>query len=244
MKTDAIWRAIHAERRSVADLLEVLSDEQWAAPSLCEGWTVGDVASHATWPARFKLWPGAIDVVRYRFSQDRLARADVDDRRSFRRDEIIGQLRWAATTRAKVFFLHPMDPLADILIHGQDIAVPLGIDRSMPTDAAVAVAEGLFSLRSQIEFHARRRTAGLRLHATNAPWAHGDGPAAEASIESILLALTGRTVALSAFSGEGASVLKSRLSPTGNLPDSSLDRDVESPRGADPAAPVASSVES
>lgn len=204
MEADAIWRTIHTERSGLADLFETLSDEQWDAPSLCEGWTIGDVASHATWPARFRLWPGAAQILRHRFDQNRLALADVDARRALPRVEVIRQLRWSATTRAKVFFLHPLDPLTDILVHGQDVAIPLGIARTMPAEAAGAVADGLFSLRAQVEFHARRRAAGLCIRATDADWEHGEGPTAAATIEAILLAFTGRTIALSDFTGPGA----------------------------------------
>ena len=34
------------ERASLLDLLSGLTDEQWAAPSLCSRWTVRDVAVH------------------------------------------------------------------------------------------------------------------------------------------------------------------------------------------------------
>src|SRR3954468_11337628 len=41
-----IWSLIHAERRGVADTIEGLSTEQWARPSLVEGWSIGQLASH------------------------------------------------------------------------------------------------------------------------------------------------------------------------------------------------------
>ena len=41
-----IWATIAAERRATADLLEPLTAEQWATPSLCGAWTVKDVAVH------------------------------------------------------------------------------------------------------------------------------------------------------------------------------------------------------
>ena len=34
------------ERLAFADFLAGLTPEQWAAPSLCAGWTVRDVAAH------------------------------------------------------------------------------------------------------------------------------------------------------------------------------------------------------
>src|SRR5690349_16808759 len=46
MDAEASWRAIAAERRSLADLLDGLTDEQWDAPPLCDGWRVRDVAAH------------------------------------------------------------------------------------------------------------------------------------------------------------------------------------------------------
>lgn len=48
MSHDEIWRAIDAQRLSVAELLDDLSDQEWSKPSLCDGWTVRDVAAHLT----------------------------------------------------------------------------------------------------------------------------------------------------------------------------------------------------
>ncbi|MEE2034839.1 maleylpyruvate isomerase family mycothiol-dependent enzyme [Rhodococcus chondri] len=48
MNDDEIWAAIDDERRRTADLLGQLSDDEWAQPSLCAGWTVRDVAAHLT----------------------------------------------------------------------------------------------------------------------------------------------------------------------------------------------------
>jgi len=46
------WRVIEQERLSLAALLENLSDDQWNAPSLCEGWRVKDVAAHVALAAQ------------------------------------------------------------------------------------------------------------------------------------------------------------------------------------------------
>ena len=47
-----IWPVIHAERKSLADDVRGLSDEQWATPSLCSRWTVRDVLAHMTATAK------------------------------------------------------------------------------------------------------------------------------------------------------------------------------------------------
>lgn len=48
MGDDDVWAVIDLQRRRTADLLAGLSGEQWDHPSLCEGWTVRDVAAHLT----------------------------------------------------------------------------------------------------------------------------------------------------------------------------------------------------
>ncbi len=55
----------------------------------------------------------------------------------------------------------------DVLVHGQDIAVPLGIERPMPTDAAVAGFERVWKMGWP--FHARRRLRGIHLAVTDGP---------------------------------------------------------------------------
>jgi uncharacterized protein (TIGR03083 family) len=42
------WQRVAAHRNRIADLLDTLSAEQLATPSLCEGWTVHQVAGHLT----------------------------------------------------------------------------------------------------------------------------------------------------------------------------------------------------
>ncbi|MGV7637339.1 maleylpyruvate isomerase family mycothiol-dependent enzyme, partial [Mycobacterium kansasii] len=46
MEEQQAWRVIAAQRVAIADLLDGLTPEQWAAPSLCAGWAVNDVAGH------------------------------------------------------------------------------------------------------------------------------------------------------------------------------------------------------
>lgn len=50
--TEDIRAAVAAERRDQAALLSGLTEEQWNAPSLCEGWTVKHVVAHTTLPFR------------------------------------------------------------------------------------------------------------------------------------------------------------------------------------------------
>ena len=42
----ATWNDIEQGRLAFADYLDGLSVDDWTKPSLCDGWTVGDVAAH------------------------------------------------------------------------------------------------------------------------------------------------------------------------------------------------------
>ena len=48
MTDDELFELVGAERRALADDLDTLTEEQWATQSLCDEWTVRDVAGHLT----------------------------------------------------------------------------------------------------------------------------------------------------------------------------------------------------
>jgi hypothetical protein len=63
-----------------------------------------------------------------------------------------------------------------------------------------------------VAFDVRRRLAGLRLVATDAAWAAGEGARVEGPIEALLLLLTGRdAVALDRLSGPGVAGLSATV---------------------------------
>jgi hypothetical protein len=53
--------------------------------------------------------------------------------------------------------------------------------------------------------------AGLKLVATDIDWSGGDGPSIEGVGEALVLAASGRKVALADLSGEGVTILSGRL---------------------------------
>jgi uncharacterized protein (TIGR03083 family) len=101
-----------------------------------------------------------------------------------------------------------MEPLLDILVHGQDIALPLGRIRPMPTAAATAAAQRVWDMG--FPFRARKRLAGLRLTATDADWTVGSGAGVEGPIAALLLLATGRDAAVQQLTGDGVRTLRRR----------------------------------
>jgi hypothetical protein len=107
---------------------------------------------------------------------------------------------------------HPPGPvqswLGEAIVHAEDIRRPLGLSRQYPAEAILCVAD--FYAGSNLIIGTKRRIEGVRLRATDAGWSHGTGPEAAGSAMSLLLAMTGRTVALDDLSGDGVATLRSR----------------------------------
>ena len=190
MDSDTIWRHIDAERTSLTDLLESLPQEAWGQPSLCEGWSVRDVAAHLTFShARLRdvAWPAVRTGFRYNAM---IGYAAVHS--PLTHQQIVTRLRSFVGSRRRAPFVTELEPLLDVLVHTQDICVPLGIEHPMPVDAAVAAADRVLSLRGPMRLW--EPPGMVRLVATDTDWAYGDGPVVEAPIRSHLLTLTGRQV--------------------------------------------------
>jgi uncharacterized protein (TIGR03083 family) len=201
MDLDGVWRTIDAERSSLADLFEDLSPAEWETPSLCDAWRVGDVAVHLT-QAHMGLGAALIAAVRAGGSFDRIIRDSALRAAPLTPEECARRVRAMVGSRRTAPFITPMEPLTDVLVHGQDIAIPLGRSRPMPAAAAAASATRVWG--TGFPFRAQRRLAGLRLRATDADWTIGAGAPVEGPIAALLLLVTGRDAAFGQLQGEGA----------------------------------------
>jgi uncharacterized protein (TIGR03083 family) len=204
MDVDDVWQSIDAERAGLADLLDTLSPAEWAAPSLCPAWRVRDVAAHLTL-AHMPPATAVLEALRARGNYDRLVHDSAVQQGALPCDEFPRRLRAMVGSRRKIPFVAPLVPLLDVLVHGQDIARPIGRHRPMPPRPAAAAAGQVWSMGWP--FHARRRLRGLRLAATDVPWSVGDGPAVEGPIAALLLLMTGRDAALDELTGPGVRAL-------------------------------------
>ena len=211
MDTDEVWRVIDAERVSLAGLLDGLTAAQWQAPSLCAGWRVSEVAAHLTL-AHMGVGGAAVAFTRARLNFDRMI-YDTARRQAKRlpAQRLTGQLRAMAGSRRKAPGISHLEPLIDVLVHGQDIAIPLGLERSMPAEAAMTAASRVWP--DLYPFRAASRLRGLRFAATDCDWAAGEGLVVTGPIDAVLLALTGRPAAITRLSGPGVAELEGRLRP-------------------------------
>lgn len=188
---ELVWAAVATERRSLAEMLAQLSDAQWDHPTLCADWRVRDVVAHILLTSRARLGWLLWQLVRARGS---IARMNFEtairyaDRST--PEALLTELRALVTVRHRPVGTTATDRLMDLVVHGQDIAIPLGLRREIPEPAAVWSAERIWEMGWP--FHARRGLAGHRLIATDAHWAAGTGTPVRAPIAELLLICTGR----------------------------------------------------
>ena len=207
MEVEQIWRYVDSERASLAEFLSGLSVAEWTTPSLCSGWTVQAVAAHVISSPQTRAWPVVAGLIRYRGDFNRLILEE--GRRAAAThspEQIIAQYHQYAGSRRHPLGTTPADPLLDVLIHGQDITIPLGYHREMPPEAARAAADRIWT--KSFPFKARKRLAGVRLVATDIPWTVGQGPEIRGPISALLLLLSNRpTPAHPHLSGPGLPIL-------------------------------------
>ena len=178
---------------AIADLLAGLTPEQWETQSLCDGWRVRDVAGHLVWRlgssnrellgsaarAYFGHFvrPGrAIDAV-----SRAAAQADPD--------QLVARLREIAADKSAGAGRVGITELTEAVVHGLDVAQPLGLTLPIHAMAGGAVALRR-SLIAPIEIKAVLRTR--RLVATDAEWSVGHGSPLRGTAAELILFLFGR----------------------------------------------------
>ncbi|MFF4243218.1 maleylpyruvate isomerase family mycothiol-dependent enzyme [Streptomyces sp. NPDC001822] len=201
MQKDEVWGVVHAERAALIEDLAGLDDEGWRTPSLCEGWTVHDVVAHLVDSARTTRLGFVVSLARARFDFDRQNALGVERERGDTPQETLRRLRRAAPRTST-----PPAPLAgrlvEEIVHGEDIRRPLGLTRAYP-QAAVVDALRLQTRTSASFGGAKELVARVRLTATDTDLAIGSGPEAAGPVLGLLLAVSGRRVALDDLSGAG-----------------------------------------
>lgn len=212
MDEDEMWVAIDAQRQNTIALLARLSDDEWARPSLCSGWTVRDVAAHLTLQ-QLGLSDGLRMALRYRGGMNRIIHDSARDKAALPTERLIDEIRAMIGSRRHNVGLSGRQTLIDILVHGQDIAVPLRRELAMPSAAAALAASTVWSSLGAPMAKVFRPVPwrAIRFVATDNDWAAGQGREVHGPISAILLLLTGRAAALDALAGDGKAQLQAAL---------------------------------
>lgn len=214
-EADAVWDAIDDQRTRTADLLEQLTPGQWDHPSLCPGWTVRHVAAHLTLQQQRVRDLGAFVARHPRMLRSLTLNATIHDSavlqaRALSSQETVSRIRAMIGSRRHNAFVTPLETLTDIVVHSQDIAIPLGLDLRMRPSASALAATRRWDTRGTWLATVFRRIPldGYRLTATDTDWTRGQGPEIAGPIGALLLLITGRSVALEQLTGEGADAMR------------------------------------
>lgn len=194
------WEVVDLELGRIVDLLEELNEDQWNAMSLCEGWRVRHVAAHLV-SRELTTMQILGKALRYLGNVDRAIDASARDiSNRFTDPEVVEQLREMIGHRVVNKFVTPHDVMVEMLVHGLDIAVPLGVDLEQPEDAMIAAIERMVKAAGTTKGKTQGggvSLAKVTLKATDADWSHEsadpDAEIKEGTLAGLLLYVTGRT---------------------------------------------------
>jgi uncharacterized protein (TIGR03083 family) len=144
-------------------------------------------------------------MVRHGFDYNRWIAADGQERGQQDPAVILRAFRDTVAEHRASSAGRPITALTHVLVHGQDMCRPLGIQRDLAEAHLVPVAN--FVATSFI-FRAKRHIAGLKLVATDLEWSCGSGPEVSGPAEALVMMMAGRSVALDDLSGDGMTALR------------------------------------
>lgn len=173
----------------LADLLEQCSEEQWQAPSLCEGWRVRDVVGHLIW--RLGSTNGAIARAglsslkpQKKFAEIARQVADADT------SDLVHQLRAIAAGKLAGEGSTGLIDLTEAVVHAYDITEALDLPLRLSPRSTGAVA--LARTRIPALTGPTKLTRSATLRALDSRWQIGHGTPIDATSGSIIMFLFGR----------------------------------------------------
>jgi uncharacterized protein (TIGR03083 family) len=177
--------------QGLADLVAVMGDDAWDAPTLCERWRVRHVVAHVTMPVR--ITPDQFGAEMAAAGGDFAVLSDTVALRdgSLPAAVLLDQLRSPR--------LHGWQPpgggaagaLSHAVIHSLDVTVALGRATVAPTGAVTAVLDQLTAAGGTLFGVDLTDT---RLEATDADWAWGAGHPVRAESGCLVALLSGRAL--------------------------------------------------
>lgn len=208
MDAAAVQELTHAERRRLVGVLDRLSPEQWGATSACPRWTVEEVVAHLSAAASTSTGAWFASIVRTRFDTDRHNDRFIARHRGATPAETLETFRALVPSRTAPVGAH-VAMLGEVVVHGQDIARPLGIEL-VPDQAAVLEVARFFAAKD-FAVDSRTLVRGLSLKAEDAPFSVGSGPLVTGELLSLTLAMAGRADAAAELAGPGVEELLHRI---------------------------------
>jgi uncharacterized protein (TIGR03083 family) len=195
-------------------LAGVFTAEDWAAPSLCDGWSNHDALAHLVVGCSAGAATVAAEIVRHGGSFDRanaaMARSLSGTRSPAELLDDFALLRVRPRGLGRYFPRALL--LGDHVTHELDMLFALGREPEIHADTLVAVLNTQVSVPNPF-VPAFRNSRGLRLIATDTNWTHGQrGPMVRGRAAELVSVLGNRPAMLARLDGDGVDMLASRVS--------------------------------
>jgi uncharacterized protein (TIGR03083 family) len=196
------------EREEFASFLDGLTPEQWNNPTLCELWTVREVAIHTVSYDELTTVGLVGRFLRGLLNTDRINAIGVADYAHTTPEQITALIRANTDPHGLTGGFGGRIALTDGMIHQQDIRRSIGLPRTIdPERLRTALDFARFAPTIRGAWRAR----GVRLVATDLDWAHGNGPEVRGSGEALLMVMAGRGTALNDLDGPGKAKLSQHI---------------------------------
>ncbi|MGC5054748.1 maleylpyruvate isomerase family mycothiol-dependent enzyme [Micromonospora sp. DT48] len=199
---------IIAARRQLADDLADLTEAQWAAPSLCESWSVEETLAHLTSAGCMTPFRWIRSIVAAGFRPDLHNRRRLNEQLGETPAETLAKFR-AIIPSTTAPMGNPAAWLGEVVVHGQDIRRSLDLPGGPSVEAATTVAR--FFVAKNFAVNSRNVATGLRWEATDGPLHIGDGPIVRGTTEALVMLLAGRRAYLADVTGDGVETVNARI---------------------------------
>ena len=188
------------------------SVEEWARPSLCDGWSNHDVLAHLVVGYSARAVAVTTEMRCHSWSFDRANAAMARSLAVRTPMQLLDDFdRLTQRPRGLGRYFPPQLLLGDHITHELDMLFALGREPAIPAAGLVAVLNTQVSVPNPF-VPAYRNSRGLRLVATDADWTHGQGPLVRGSAAELVSVLGNRPAMLTGLDGDGVEVLASRVS--------------------------------
>lgn len=201
------WEAAADARRAFADMIDGLSDDQLAHPTLCDQWTVRDVAGHVASFVQMSLPTMMLSMAKAGFNVDKAWVKNAAKYSAGSMSEVTGAIRERAAKPAAIKSFPAGLTITDTVVHTQDVRRPLSLDGAPSDELVRAALEFSTASPKRKILLDPKRTEGLRFEATDLDWSHGDGALVSGPAEAILMAIHRRDT-FDELSGDGVDRLR------------------------------------
>lgn len=211
---ELVWRHVRQSRSELLDYLHTLDDDAWNTQSLCSGWLTKDVVAHLVLEYRYTPANSWRDFIRSGLSVNQFMQQTAAKLGGKPKHHLLSLFQTIINEQQKPRSVSVLNILADLLVHEQDIRIPLGHPKNIPLDKLHLV----FTHWHPTKFNFGERITGLSNRVKDLEFivsdlgiSKGNGSQIAGNAQDVLLAIAGRSVSISNLRGSGVTILHNRL---------------------------------